>query len=307
MTAEFDRAPVGDNSKRAIVAINVFALTEAIFGMLWKFAIEADVSLGDFSFVRTAIMFLLTIPMLLIIGKGPRKDMPWKLFPLVILRSCMGISALVGVTVALTMMPLSLTTIIFNLAPFWASILALLIHKESISKLEYLAMLITFAGVVGVVLGPNQNGAAWPNLTLGIAIGLVTSFGYAINNVLNRSLKEVHFSVLLFYHTLIGSMLCLLIFGTYSAVKGVPFLSNTREGWVIIVISGVLDFVCVGSMIIAYQSDTTAFVSLLGYSQVVYAFLIDIFVFKQTITGFQLFCALVICATTIAVALFKSQ
>lgn len=219
--------------------------------MLWKFAKKAGVSVGDFTFARTFIMFILVFPLLLCTGYRPCKDMVWRLFPLVVARAFMGTMCFIGVTVSLTMMPLSLTTIIFNLAPFWGSIMACLIHKESISRVEYVAMLISFAGVVGMVLGPSEN-EDWPQLTLGIVIGLITSMGYAANNVMNRGLKKVHFSVVLFYHTLIGSILSLTIFGSNSLINCTPFLSNSKDGWIIILISGLIDFVCVASMIIAY-------------------------------------------------------
>ena len=64
-------------------------------------------------------------------------------------------------------------------------------------------------------------------------------------------------------------------------------------------------FIDIGALIVAFQSDSSAFVSLLSYTQIVYAFLIDIFVFKQTISGFQLASAILIFATTVGFAVYK--
>ena len=52
-----------------------------------------------------------------------------------------------------TMMPLALLVIVINLSPFWTSLIAYWVHREPISKLEYMAMFICFFGVVGLTLG----------------------------------------------------------------------------------------------------------------------------------------------------------
>jgi len=171
-------------------------------------------------------------------------------------------------------------------------------------------MSISFAGVFGIAFGGNQSVGEkeeWPDMGFGIVIGVLTSILFATGNVINRTVKEIDVSVVLFYHTLIGTSGAFVAVLTYCLCTGTPFLTNSLDGWLLIGLGGLCDFVVVGSNIIAFQSDSSGFISLLGYMQVVYAFLLDIFVFKSTISVVQLASALVICVTTLTVAVYKAR
>jgi len=76
--------------------------------------------------------------------------MPWSQFPILIVRSIFGVTCFVCVTWALTMIPLSLNTILFNLAPFWVSILGYFINGEKVATIEYICMVVSFLGVFGM-------------------------------------------------------------------------------------------------------------------------------------------------------------
>mmetsp|Transcript_31339 Transcript_31339/g.38831 ORF Transcript_31339/g.38831 Transcript_31339/m.38831 type:complete len:95 (+) Transcript_31339:1120-1404(+) len=58
-------------------------------------------------------------------------------------------------------------------------------------------------------------------------------------------------------------------------------------------------------MTIAYQSDGSGFVSLLGYGIIVYSFLSDVLIFDEDLVFLQLVGALVIFTATFFVAVFK--
>ena len=53
---------------------------------------------------------------------------------------------------ALTMIPLALATIIFNLAPFWTAILGYFVLGDPIYKIEFVAMAVCLALVVYMTL-----------------------------------------------------------------------------------------------------------------------------------------------------------
>jgi hypothetical protein len=59
---------------------------------------------------------------------------------------------------------------------------------------------------------------------LGITVALITSWLFAANNVIQRIVKEIDFSVVLFYHTLIGSTTAFIASAIYSYMMGTPFL-----------------------------------------------------------------------------------
>ena len=65
------------------------------------------------------------------------------------------------------------------------------------------------------------------------------------------------------------------------------------------------DVVCVNTMTIAYQRDSSGFVSLLGYTIVFYGFLADIVVFKEDLLGLELAGAMLVLVATVVVAVVK--
>jgi len=48
---------------------------------------------------------------------------------------------------------------------------------------------------------------------------------------------------------------------------------------------GLSDLLACSFNVIAFQNDESAFISVLNYSQVFYAFILDIFVFEESING----------------------
>jgi len=72
-------------------------------------------------------------------------------------RSLLGTFAFIGITIALKLLPLSLFTILFNMAPFWISILAFLINKDKITIVEIVAMVLCFLGVIGITLSVQKK------------------------------------------------------------------------------------------------------------------------------------------------------
>ena len=72
---------------------------------------------------------------------------------MVLLRSILGTSCFVTFTWAIGLAPLTLVIVLFNTAPFWGSLLGYWINNEPIIKIEYVAMFICFAGILGITFG----------------------------------------------------------------------------------------------------------------------------------------------------------
>jgi len=56
---------------------------------------------------------------------------------------------------------------------------------------------------------------------------------------------------------------------------------------------------------IAFQSDSSGFISILGYIVILYGFLADEFIFGTSITGFDLIGAVLIFTVTVSVTIYK--
>jgi len=123
-------------------------------------------------------------------------------------------------------------------------------------------------------------------MVFGVIMGVISSWVFAITFTLNRRIKDIHYSVIIFWHSVIGATGSLVVVLILWGVTGNPPLSYSPEGWLWLNCASVFDFFCIFSQIVAFQSDNSSFVALLSYSSVVYAFLCDIFIFKEVITGF---------------------
>ena len=65
------------------------------------------------------------------------------------------------------------------------------------------------------------------------------------------------------------------------------------------------DFICLNAHNIAFQSDSSGFISILGYIVILYGFLADEFIFGTSITGFDLVGAILIFGVTVGVTVYK--
>lgn len=124
------------------------------------------------------------------------------------------------------------------------------------------------------------------------------------NSVFTRRLKNVDYTVVMAYHGLTGVTLSILYIVIERLVVG-EFRIYTALQYLILTAAALTDTICVNSMTIAYQSDSSGFVSLLGYTIVFYGYLADIVVFRVDIQGLELVGALIVLTATVVVAVIK--
>jgi drug/metabolite transporter (DMT)-like permease len=194
--------------------------------------------------------------------------------------------------------PLFLCIIIFQTNPFWIAMLGQCINSEKVQRVEYIGMLLCFFGVCGIglssVLGKEnspelgettESEANFDNfIVLGLMLVFAAAWSFSVNCVLNRTLKEISFSVVMFYHGLIGVVLTIMFISGDMVVNGSDFRLAQYPSHIfwLTVFSGLLDGLRGYCMTIAFQSDSSGFVSLFGYINVAYAFAADVFIFKET-------------------------
>ena len=152
-----------DNRLLAIIAVNLSAIGCCGIGATYKMAQKNDVSIGDFQVFRAALMFLVMAPVTFSLGKQPCRDLqargvnglPATNFQRTVTmccRSLFGVGNFVLYIWVMKMIPLALATILFNLAPFWTSLLGYFINGENIYVFEYIAMGICLILVVCLTL-----------------------------------------------------------------------------------------------------------------------------------------------------------
>ena len=140
-----------DNRPLAIFMMNAFAMCSVIVSIFFK-QIQADnVSVVEFTFFRNAWNLGCCLIGCLICGVNPIREVigfnpkfRWILFA----RAIVGQTCFCMFMICLALLPLSLEMIFFQTSPFWVSILGICINGERVMPLEWVAMFLSFGGVV---------------------------------------------------------------------------------------------------------------------------------------------------------------
>lgn len=166
-------------------------------------------------------------------------------------RGFIGTVGFTCLALGVALIPLLIQNTIFNTAPFWASILGWVFLKEKLTMMEVVAMVISFGGVLCISLSGHfqrKDDKAPVDLQeefsashlLGCGLVFVTSWCYAGVTALSRKLQKIHFSVMLFYYSLIALPVTLAILLGESWINDHPvrfFTAYSLEqyGWMFLV------------------------------------------------------------------------
>ena len=140
---------------------------------------------------------------------------------LILMRSITATIALTSITFAIPMIPITVQITIFQTAPFWTTLLAWMFLGDRILRLEVVAMVICFCAIVfistsspGAEEDPIEEAAPVEEsdkyftgnsaFIVGCILVLVTSWGFSINNVINRKLQNTPFTILNFYYCIVA-------------------------------------------------------------------------------------------------------
>ena len=116
---------------------------------------------------------------------------------------------------------------------------------------------------------------------VGILIMLFVAFNDASLNVMARTMKDVHYSLMQFWFGGIGLLILVIYLVIDSAVRGdFPTLFQyDASQYLYLGLTGIFSALNLTCLTIAYQKDNSATVSLLAYIELVYAFISDITIF----------------------------
>lgn len=112
----------------------------------------------------------------------------------------------------------------------------------------------------------------------------------------------------MFWNGALGLLLSVIGVGVASWVTSESTLFNySATVYWLIFGAAIADTLGVYSMTIAFQSDTSGFVSLISYINVIYAFLADYFIFKENFAWVELLAAVVILVVTVLTSIVKMR
>ena len=185
-------------------------------------------------------------------------------------------------------------------------------------------MVICFAGMITLTLSSANSASGGDEivtdpaaeeeiestssqLVLGYSLVFFCSWVYSSNCVLNRSLSHVHHAIVMFYHGVGGLILAVLAISIEAAVVGGPmrFFHYDANVYLLMVGAVLLDSMAVNAVTIAFQSSSSGFVALVGYTNILYAFLADLIIFKETFGWLEFTAAGIILCVTVGTSVYK--
>ena len=187
---------------------------------------------ADFNMLRNVVGLIITTIWTVLIGLNPFKTFPLHYKGWMLVRLLAGQANFVMLNVASTLAPISLTLVIWQTSPFWISILAHYLLKESIYAVEIVSMLICFVAVVLIATqamqkqdedSSEEESNKWDNTDTaftGYVITMIASFLMALIAVSNRAMKEVSTAVIGFWYFIGGLGGTIIYLAIEALIKG---------------------------------------------------------------------------------------
>jgi len=189
-----------------------------------------------------------------------------------LLRGLTGTTALVMYFYTLQHMPLASAVTIQFLSPIFTIIISSLFLKERATPIQWLFFLIAFAGVV-MVKGFDAR-VTVPELIIGITAAVFS--GMAYNFI--RKLKDYdHALVVVFYFPLVT----VPIVGSYTIFH---WVTPIGWDWLILILIGLVVTAAQIYLTKAYQAERASNISIYNYLGTVYAIIIGLTFFDETIS-----------------------
>lgn len=175
--------------------------------------------------------------------------------------------------------------------------MAYYINREAFYAIEGIGILACFVGVVMIAMAAEDEGQSEDqkvsadsflkeNEAKMRAIGIVAMLFVALNdaslNVLARKMKDLHYSLIQFWFSAIGLafLLVYLVFYSLFTMAWPTIFYYSWDQMKFLLMTGIFSALNLTCLVIAYQNDKSATVSLLAYIALVYAFAADVAIFN---------------------------
>ena len=283
---------------------------------------EDKMGLWDWTLLRNLLILILALIGLAIKRINPFKAVPRAMWGVLFGRVLTSTLLNMFMNVSLELIPYSLLVVLYQTNPFMTSILSYFLNGEKINKVEALGMVLSFTAVGFIAYSAEQSAEVEDEIEevaeksatqylLGIGFILLAAACVSGSAVFNRSLKTIDFNVVMVYQGIFG----ILIASSYEVGRTV--ISGHDESiWRLVSLYTASDtgFLGLGLLMdvggifcltIAYQKSEAGFVSLVGFVRIVYALLVDVFIFEESIGFVAIVGSGVICLVAIVVTIAK--
>ena len=138
---------------------------------------------------------------------------------------------------------------------------------------------------------------------------IFVAFNDSLLAVMARSMKSIHFSLLMFWFSVIGMLILLTYISCNAIYSGtIPQLFTYNFDQLYnLVLTGIFSALNLTCLTIAYQNDKSATVSLLAYIALVYSFLADTMIFNHNFVELELIGAMIITGFNLVTIVYKMK
>lgn len=245
--------------KGSVYAIAAF-FCMALFGILTKEALKGGSAIWV-SFIAYVTGTLILVPY--VFKRGFLDYLKSQHYSNLIGRAVFGTMASLCYTISINYIPIVNSTLLFNTAPIFIPLIAILFLKERIEKSIWIAVAIGFIGII-VIIKPTEAIFTQTGNLIGILSGICLAIAYLLTKVLTATDPGIR---IIFYYLGLGSLL------------QIPFLfftqSLSREGFFYAVISGAVLLVAQIALVNGYKYATASQIGIYQYSSVVFVGLLN--------------------------------
>ncbi len=224
-------------------------------------------------FFRSVIGWLMCIAYLLyyktpLIGKNNK---------MLIFRGLVGSFSMFSFFYLLSSIPFGTAAAFKYLSPVFTSILAVIILKEKLKPLQWCYLMLSFAGVL-MVKGFDPR-ISFFDLNIGL---IAAFFGGLLFIIIRKIGEDDHHLVILHYFMFISATIS-------GAVTINHWVTPTLYECGLILLIGIIGFVAQNFFTIAIQQkDNVSYLSVLRYTEAIYALIIGYFIFQETYSWLSL-------------------
>ena len=293
--------------KRVAFVGIILSMTSALFfsssALLTKLA-ESIPSL-QVSFMRLTIQLSFALTAMIFF-----KDefiYPWKKTKFLVLRGVTGVTAMTLSIYTIKHMPLADARVIFYTSPVHTAILGRIFLKESISKFDVIAMLLSIGGVVLIarptfLFGSHREASGSTQVWIPAILAVVGAIGAAFSTILTRKMcQEVGIRVVIFYFFLVGSIVSFAA----SIISGFKYPDCGTYDAIYIIVAA---FIGYSGQLLATKALTmekASVVSLVRTIGLVYSFIFQITILDDVPSGLSIGGAVLVLLCNVCIFLKK--
>lgn len=296
--------------------VAVVGITLAIFATLLFSVTSLMIKLAEsipsleVAFMRLTMQLVFSIPP--VIFFKDKLIHPWKKIRFLVLRGAAGATAMNLSIYAVKHMPLADARVIFYTSPVYTAILGWIFLKESVSKFDLLATLLSLGGVVLIgrptfLFGSLGKSSSSKQVWFPTLLAVIGSFCAACAIVLTRKVsQELPVRVVVLYATMVATIICLsasLIFG------GFKYPDCGTHDAVYIIVAAVLGYS--GQLIVtkALSTEKASIISLVRTIGIAFSFLLQLTVLGVVPNGLSIGGAFLVllCNVTIFIKKYLDQ